>query len=284
MRRALNVDSIAHGCRPLWDRYLVRKPPACCRDRTIRPAEPRGRDRFPCATRERSARLGVARTGTAVLALVASVAVGGCGSGSDHANLGNPSDPPLLVPWSRIGNIALGESRARVEREYGSEGHGYHVLQRSGNAVQGLLPASPQRSDRHVLREPRRRARLLDPVLPDESWIWRGEPDPAGPVSQDHGRPVRAPLARLRPQCVVERFSVPLLGEGRPRRAITSCDDRQLPEAVVLHLHPSWSCDSFLLRVEVHRLTPRLQALRPAASVWNLENRASALALSHRVS
>jgi hypothetical protein len=46
-------------------------------------------------------------------------------------------DPPLLVPWSRIGNIALGESRARVEREYGAVGHGFHVVQRYGKNVQG---------------------------------------------------------------------------------------------------------------------------------------------------
>jgi hypothetical protein len=37
-------------------------------------------------------------------------------------------DPPLLVPWSRVGDITLGEPRDRVEREYGSAGHGYHVL------------------------------------------------------------------------------------------------------------------------------------------------------------
>ena len=38
----------------------------------------------------------------------------------------------MLVPWSKIGDIALGESRVRVEREYGS-----HVLQRYGGDVQG---------------------------------------------------------------------------------------------------------------------------------------------------
>jgi len=53
------------------------------------------------------------------------------------ANAHVASDPPLLVPWSRVGNIALGESKARVEREYGSVGHGYHVLQRYGETVQG---------------------------------------------------------------------------------------------------------------------------------------------------
>jgi hypothetical protein len=47
------------------------------------------------------------------------------------------SDPPVFVPWRRIGDIALGESKARVEHEYGSEGRGFHVLQRYGDAVQG---------------------------------------------------------------------------------------------------------------------------------------------------
>jgi hypothetical protein len=46
-------------------------------------------------------------------------------------------DPPLLVPWSRVGDIALGEPRARVEREYGSAGHGYHVLVGNRDHVQG---------------------------------------------------------------------------------------------------------------------------------------------------
>jgi hypothetical protein len=51
------------------------------------------------------------------------------------------SDPPLLVPWSRIGDIWLGERRADVERIYGIEGRGFHVVQRYGGgrdrAVQG---------------------------------------------------------------------------------------------------------------------------------------------------
>jgi hypothetical protein len=49
----------------------------------------------------------------------------------------NASDPPLLVPWSRVGDIALGEPRDRVEREYGSAGHGYHVLDRITSGTQG---------------------------------------------------------------------------------------------------------------------------------------------------
>jgi hypothetical protein len=79
----------------------------------------------------------MARTATAVLALAAAVTVGGCGSRSVHTGAAMPSDPPLLVPWSRIGDIALGEPRTRVERGYGSAGHGYHVLQRYGDTVQG---------------------------------------------------------------------------------------------------------------------------------------------------
>jgi hypothetical protein len=47
------------------------------------------------------------------------------------------SDPPLLVPWRRVGDIWLGEPQARVEREYGSPGHGYHVQTRITNGLQG---------------------------------------------------------------------------------------------------------------------------------------------------
>jgi hypothetical protein len=36
-------------------------------------------------------------------------------------------DPPRLVPWTSIGDIRLGEPKRGVEREYGSEGHGFHV-------------------------------------------------------------------------------------------------------------------------------------------------------------
>jgi hypothetical protein len=47
------------------------------------------------------------------------------------------SDPPLLLPWSRAGDISLGEPQARVEREYGSPGHGYHIQARGSNVLQG---------------------------------------------------------------------------------------------------------------------------------------------------
>jgi hypothetical protein len=33
------------------------------------------------------------------------------------------SDPPVLVPWTRVGNIWLGESRTRVEATYGRVKH-----------------------------------------------------------------------------------------------------------------------------------------------------------------
>lgn len=47
------------------------------------------------------------------------------------------ADPPILVPWHRVGDISLGEPRAHVEREFGSIGHGFHVLQHYRDTVQG---------------------------------------------------------------------------------------------------------------------------------------------------
>jgi hypothetical protein len=58
-------------------------------------------------------------------------------AGLPAATIQGRSDPPLLVPWHRIGNLTLGESKASVEREYGSEGQGYHVLIRGQGIVQG---------------------------------------------------------------------------------------------------------------------------------------------------
>jgi hypothetical protein len=73
------------------------------------------------------------------LLLLAPFVLAACGGGS-HGASAPGSDPPLLVPWSRVGDIALGARRSQVEREYGSEGHGYHVAQRygnNGNTVEG---------------------------------------------------------------------------------------------------------------------------------------------------
>jgi hypothetical protein len=47
------------------------------------------------------------------------------------------SDPPIFVPWSRIGDISLGAYKEEAEAEYGSVGHGFHVIQRYGKNVQG---------------------------------------------------------------------------------------------------------------------------------------------------
>ena len=46
-------------------------------------------------------------------------------------------DPPTLVPWDRIGNIALGEPRARVRQDYDARGYRYYVLGRQSGLVQG---------------------------------------------------------------------------------------------------------------------------------------------------
>ncbi len=54
-----------------------------------------------------------------VSALPAALASAGCGVGASHRAAA--SDPPLLVPWNRIGDIPLGESKARVVHEYGTE-------------------------------------------------------------------------------------------------------------------------------------------------------------------
>jgi hypothetical protein len=59
------------------------------------------------------------------------------GSNLALAHARSAGDPPRLVPWSKVGDISLGEPRARVEQEYGSVGHGYHVLFGSRGHVQG---------------------------------------------------------------------------------------------------------------------------------------------------
>ena len=74
----------------------------------------------------------------AVLVLLgACAAVGASSASSGSTWTSRALDPPLLVPWSRAGDIALGELRGRAEREYGSVGHGFNVLQRYGDTVQG---------------------------------------------------------------------------------------------------------------------------------------------------
>ena len=78
---------------------------------------------------------GVQEAGFGALALVATALAGGCGNSASGVQ--RSADPPLLVPWNRVGNISLGQPRARVEREYGSPGHGYHVIVPITNGLQG---------------------------------------------------------------------------------------------------------------------------------------------------
>jgi len=70
----------------------------------------------------------------AAIAAIAAIAPAGIAASRSR---GAVVDPPRLVPWSRIGDIALDESRARVQSEYGAEGRGYHVIQRYGENTQG---------------------------------------------------------------------------------------------------------------------------------------------------
>jgi hypothetical protein len=67
--------------------------------------------------------------------VVACLAVAGSHLGVATAS--SAGDPPLLVPWRGIGAIALGEPQARVEREYGTAGHGYHALGGNRDHAQG---------------------------------------------------------------------------------------------------------------------------------------------------
>jgi hypothetical protein len=53
--------------------------------------------------------------GAFFVALAVGVMAAGCSSGSSR------SDPPLLVPWHKIGDIGLGDPKERVLREYGPE-------------------------------------------------------------------------------------------------------------------------------------------------------------------
>src|SRR5947208_2705338 len=80
--------------------------------------------------------IGPVGAGGVMAAFLAAVSAA-CGFGTPSAAAVARSDPPLLVPWSRIGDIELGESRTRVEREYGGVGHGYHLQVRTNGIVQG---------------------------------------------------------------------------------------------------------------------------------------------------
>jgi hypothetical protein len=77
----------------------------------------------------------LAASAVVMLALVAALAAG-CSSGTKYGHVAPKSDPPVLVPWRRVGDIWLGESKQRVEREYGA----FRVLQRYGDALQVEYP------------------------------------------------------------------------------------------------------------------------------------------------
>jgi hypothetical protein len=57
---------------------------------------------------------------TVGVCVAAAAGLPGCGSRTAAVAKGTrAADAPILVPWHRIGDIALGESRSRVESEYG---------------------------------------------------------------------------------------------------------------------------------------------------------------------
>ena len=175
------------------------------------------------------------------------------------------TDPALLVPWTRIGDIALGKSKARVQREYGSPGHGFHVIQRYGNALQGFYRLHGSKVVVTFYGEPRRRVRVRYALLPHDRRIWRRQPDPARSLSPNSTKTLRSPLARIRLQRVVEGEAVRLLDQGRPRAPIASGHIGQLLETVVHHLRRARTSDRVRLRLEICRLR---QAGRPSNSVF----------------
>ena len=73
---------------------------------------------------------------TALVLAVTLAVASGC-SGKNHTRGTRVSDRPLIVPWSRVGDIWLGEPKKRVEGEYGPPGHGYHVLVANQGIIQG---------------------------------------------------------------------------------------------------------------------------------------------------
>jgi hypothetical protein len=73
----------------------------------------------------------VGRLLAALVAVAAGVACAG-GAAARGAN-----DPPRFVPWKSVGDMTLGEPRARVEADYGALGR-YPVVQRYGNTVEGF--------------------------------------------------------------------------------------------------------------------------------------------------
>jgi hypothetical protein len=179
--------------------------------------------------------------------LTAVVVAVGCSSGSQRV------DPPLLVPWHKIGDIGLGEPKARVVREYGRQLElGYRL---HGGRVQVGFDGGQVTSIWFSTRYYR-----------TKSGFGVGSRIPLGPLPQDGVVPLRTPLARLRLERVGQGEAVRLLDEGRPGPAIAACNGEELPQALVLHRRPPRPGQRLLLRVEVRRLTMRLKARTPSGS------------------
>jgi hypothetical protein len=84
----------------------------------------------------------VSRVGAAVLPVGGLLVLlpAACSSSAAHEAAtiqSRATDPPLLARWSRVGDISLGRAQAGVEREYGAPGHGYHLVARITNGLQG---------------------------------------------------------------------------------------------------------------------------------------------------
>lgn len=73
----------------------------------------------------------------AALAATVFIAIG-AGAGDAAGAAASTTDSSTFALWNRVGDITLGEPRSHVEAEYGSEGSGFHVVQRHGNAIQGF--------------------------------------------------------------------------------------------------------------------------------------------------
>src|SRR5436853_522119 len=66
--------------------------------------------------------------GTSMATIVCTAVVAAAGSGAVEAAVRTNIDPPTFVPWSRVGNIWLGEPRARVEQDYDRRGLHFHSV------------------------------------------------------------------------------------------------------------------------------------------------------------
>ena len=102
---------------------------------------------------------------------------------------GYAADPPRLIPWRRIGDIYLGESKTRVDAEYDPAGNGFHVLQRYSDSVQGTYPV---RGSSVLVTYTADRVRDIDFITPyyrTRSGFGIGSTIPLGPCHRVAGDP-----------------------------------------------------------------------------------------------